>query len=249
MSDKRRTKDTSVASASQPALAQMLFAAMNEHEAVLSRVSRLLHDDVSQVLSAVGLQLDAMRMDFRDQAPGVDGRATEIQELLEQAIEQLRDITNELNPSIVERAGLQFALDRLIGKLRAASAGTLRLHFDASLRVPTILAKAFYKITECSLDIAKASPGCTLIDIHVKRSQGEYVLEISDNGEVNESASAPLGQLLMDYYASKNHVTLRTERVPGKGSLVRASFPLPVIAHESVAHENAAHENAPEGGI
>ncbi len=96
---------------------------MNEHEAVLSRVSRLLHDDVSQVLSAVGLQLDAMRMDFRDQAPGVDSRATEIQELLEQAIEQLRDITNELNPSIVERAGLQFALDRLIGKARAGFIG------------------------------------------------------------------------------------------------------------------------------
>ena len=88
-----------------------------------------------------------MRMDFREQAPGVDSRATEIQELLEQAIEQLRDITNELNPSIVERAGLQFALDRLIGKTRAGFVGTLRLHFDASLRVPTILAKAFYKIT------------------------------------------------------------------------------------------------------
>ena len=148
---------------------------MNEHEAVLSRVSRLLHDDVSQVLSAVGLQLDAMRMDFREQAPGVDGRATEIQELLEQAIEQLRDITNELNPSIVERAGLQFALDRLIGKTRAGFIGTLRLHFDASLRVPTILAKAFYKISECALDIAKTTPGCSLIDIQVKRAQGEYV--------------------------------------------------------------------------
>ena len=56
---------------------------------------------------------------FASRLPGVDGRATEIQELLEQAIEQLRDITNELNPSIVERAGLQFALDRLIGKARA----------------------------------------------------------------------------------------------------------------------------------
>src|SRR6202050_5586867 len=114
MSDKRPTRDKSLASAPQPALAQMLFAAMNEHEAVLSRVSRLLHDDVSQVLSAVGLQLDAMRMDFRAQAPGVDGRASEIQELLEQAIEQLRDITNELNPSIVERAGLEFGMTRII---------------------------------------------------------------------------------------------------------------------------------------
>ena len=221
-----------MASAPQPALAQMLFAAMNEHEAVLSRVSRLLHDDVSQVLSAVGLQLDAMRMDFRDQAPGVEGRAAEIQELLEQAIEQLRDITNELNPSIVERAGLQFALDRLIGKARAGFSGSLRLHFDASLRVPTILAKAFYKITDCALDIAKATHECSLIDIHVKPANGEYVLEVFDNAAVDPGAPAPLGQLLMDYYASKNHVTLRTERVPGKGSLVRASFPMPAALAE-----------------
>src|SRR6202163_2120022 len=151
-----------------PLLAQMLFTAINEHEAALARVSKLLHDDVSQVLSAVGLHLDAMRMEFSNQAPDIDRRASEIQALLEQAIEQLRDISNELNPSIVERAGLQFALDRLVGKARAGFGGTLRLHFDGSLRVPTILAKAFYKITECALDIAKATPGCTLIDIHVK---------------------------------------------------------------------------------
>ncbi len=234
MSDKRPTKDKSLASASTPALAQMLFAAINEHEAVLARVSRLLHDDVSQILSAVGLQLDAMRMDFREQTPGVDGRAAEIQELLEQAIEQLRDISNELNPSIVERAGLQFALDRLAGTARANFSGTLRLHFDASLRVPTILAKAFYKVAECALETAIAAPGCSLIDIYVKRSQGEYVLEITDNGSADDvdPDSEPLGRLLMDYYASKNHVTLKIQRTPGKGSVIRASFPLPAATIE-----------------
>ena len=80
----------------------------------------------------MGLQLDAMRMDFRDQAPGIDARAVEIQTMLEQVIEQLRDISNELNPSIVERAGLQFALDRLAGKVRKTFSGSLRLHFDRS---------------------------------------------------------------------------------------------------------------------
>jgi signal transduction histidine kinase len=212
----------------------MLFAAINEHEAVLARVSRLLHDDVSQILSAVGLQLDAMRMDFREQTPGVDGRAAEIQELLEQAIEQLRDISNELNPSIVERAGLQFALDRLAGTARANFSGTLRLHFDASLRVPTILAKAFYKVAECALETAIAAPGCSLIDIYVKRSQGEYVLEITDNGSADDvdPDSEPLGRLLIDYYASKNHVTLKIQRTPGKGSVIRASFPLPAATIE-----------------
>jgi signal transduction histidine kinase len=221
-----------VADAPQPVLAQKLFAAMHEHEAVLARVSRLLHDDVSQILSAVGLQLDALRMDFREQAPAMDRRTVEIQELLEQAIEQLRDISSELNPSIVERAGLQFALDRLAGKVRSRFSGTLRLHFDASLRVPTVLAKAFYKMAECAVDVALAE-GCSLIDIYVKRSQGEYVLEITDNGsaETHPDADA-LSRLLLDYYASKNHVTLKVQQT-GKGRFIRASFPLPVAASES----------------
>jgi signal transduction histidine kinase len=235
MSDKRRlTKDKSLASASTPALAQMLFAAINEHEAVLARVSRLLHDDVSQILSAVGLQLDALRMDFREQGPRLDARAGEIQELLEQAIEQLRDISNELNPSIVERAGLRFALDRLAETVRENFPGALHLHFDASLRVPTILAKVFYKVTERALETATAAPGCSLIDIYVKRSHGEYVLEITDNGsaDVADPDSDLLGRLLMDHYASRNHVTLQVQRTPGKGGLIRASFPLPAASLE-----------------
>jgi nitrate/nitrite-specific signal transduction histidine kinase len=100
--------------------------------------------------------------------------------------------------------------------------------------VPTILAKAFYKITECALETALAAPHCSLIDIYVKRSQGEYVLEIADNGNADDAASGsqPLRRLLMDYYASKSHVTLKIQRAPGKGGLVRASFPLPAANFE-----------------
>src|ERR1700724_3375145 len=152
----------------QPALAQMLFAAVSEHEAALGRVSRLLHDDVSQVLSAVGLQLDAMRMDFRAEAPGIEERAAEIQNMLEQAIEQLRDISNELNPSIVERAGLQFAMDRLAGKIRKNFNGSLRLQFDPAARIPTAIATTFYKIAEGAVENALARPGCSLIEIKLK---------------------------------------------------------------------------------
>ena len=228
MSDKHPKREKSVA-APPPVLAQMLFTAIHEHEAVLARVSRLLHDDVSQVLSAVGLQLDAMRMDFREAAPAVEGRATEIQELLEQAIEQLRDISNELNPSIVERAGLQFALDRLTGKVRRKFSGNLRLHFEPSTRVPTVLANTFYKIAECALENALARPGCSMIDIQVKQSRGEYVLQVIDNGELDDidAETLSLGQLLMDYYATKSHVALKTESDPGRGTTIRASFPVP----------------------
>jgi signal transduction histidine kinase len=227
MSDKHRNKRA--AQASQPALAQMLFAAIQEHDAALDGVARVLHDDVSQVLSAVGLQLDAMRMDFRDQAPGIDARATEIQTMLEQVIEQLRDISNELNPSIVERAGLQFALDRLAGKFRKTFAGSLRLHFDSAARVPTEIATTFYKIAECALENAVARPHCSAIDIHLKRAQGDFVLEIRDDAEAEDGdrSKLPLARLLLDYYASKGRVALDIRGTPSRGTVLRASHPQP----------------------
>ena len=213
----------------QPALAQMLFGAITEREAALNKVSRLLHDEVSQVLSAVGLQLDAMRIDFRDQAPGIEERAVEIQNMLEQTIGQLRDISNELNPSVVERAGLQFALDQLAGKIRKNFSGALRLHLDSTAHVPSSIAKTFYKIAECAVDHALARPECTMIEIQVKKARGEFVLEVHDDGalEAADSIALSLGQLLMDYYASRNEVTLKVTRSSKGGNVVRASHPMP----------------------
>jgi two-component system, NarL family, sensor histidine kinase NreB len=212
----------------QPVLAEMLFAALNEHEATLARVSRQLHDEVSQVLSAVGLQLDAMRMDFGDAAPGVAQRAAEIQGMLEQVIDQLRDLSNELNPSIVERAGLHFALDRLAGKAQKTFKGTLRLHFDSATQVPTALAKTFYKIAECALETSLERPECSLIDIQVRRSPSEFVLEVNDNGKFmdSDSKASSLSRLRMDYYATEEHFALTMKGSVDKGNIVRASCPL-----------------------
>ncbi|HYL38965.1 MAG TPA: histidine kinase [Bryobacteraceae bacterium] len=228
MSHKLHLSEKGATRMPQPAMAELLFTALNEHEATLARVSHQLHDEISQVLSAVGLQLDAMRMDFREAAPGVDQRATEIQSLLDRAIEQLRDISNELNPSIVERAGLHFALERLAGKTRKNFSGTLRLHFDPATHVPTRLAKTFYKMAECALDDAVGRPGCSAIDIQVKQSQGEFILELSDNGASEDFDSSPpsMARLLLDYYADKEQLKLAMQGSDGAGNLIRVTSPV-----------------------
>jgi signal transduction histidine kinase len=101
----------------------------------MARVARILHDDVGQVLSAIGLQIDVMRMDFVAQAPGIAERSAEIQQLLEKAIDRVRDLSFELNPATVERAGLQFALERMVGRVRQNYKGTVRLMYDSSVRL------------------------------------------------------------------------------------------------------------------
>ena len=207
------------------ALAEALFAAINEHELTLMRVSRLLHDDVSQVLSAAGLQLDALRMDFGETAAGVDQRAVEIQSMLEQAINRLRDISNELNPSIAERAGLHFALDQMLEKARKTFPGALRLHFDSSARVTPTQARTFCKIADYALEVAMTRSGCSLIDMQFKQSQGKLILDLADNGtfEAPDSARKPLGTLLIEYYAARAHFDLARSGSPG--NTLRVSCP------------------------
>jgi len=228
MNQKLPLRDQSaVSGVPDSSLTEPLFAALNEHEMTLARVSRLLHDDVSQVLSAAGLQLDALRMDFRETAPGVDQRAAEIQDMLEQAIDHLREISNELSPSIAERAGLHFALDQMAGKARNAFSGAIRLHFDSAARVTSAQAKIFYKIAECALEAAMGRPDCSVIDIQFKPSHGKLILEVGDNGSFQPSSSVgkPLGTLLMEYHAARANFDLLSTGSPGQGNTLRAVCP------------------------
>ncbi len=59
------------------------------------RIARVLHDDVGQVISAVGLRLELLRMDLESQAPEVAQRITGIQQLLETAMATLRQLVAE----------------------------------------------------------------------------------------------------------------------------------------------------------
>ena len=81
------------------------------------RISRLLHDEVGQVLSALGLQLELLRMDLSD-VPAAAERIAGTQKLLASALEQVRELSYELNPAIVERLGLHASLERLVGRYR-----------------------------------------------------------------------------------------------------------------------------------
>jgi signal transduction histidine kinase len=224
---KRPLSDERITSVPEAALAEMLFGALNENEVTLSRVSRFLHDDVSQVLSAAGLQLDALRMDFGETAPGVSERVVEIQTMLEQAIERLRDLSNELNPSIAERAGLRFALDQMAGKARETFSGSIRLHFDSNALVPPAQAKSFSKIAEYALSASAARKDCSVIELLFKQAQGRFILEVTDNGEfLNAQENAkPLGLLLIEYHAAKSDFKLSAGGSAAEGNVLRVSCP------------------------
>jgi len=210
-------------------VADMLAALVEYRESEFARVSRLLHDEVGQVLSAVGLQLEALRMDFQDRVPELTERTAEIQNILEQAVKLVRNLSYELNPAIVDRAGLPFSLDRLVGRFRDNFPGTIRLLHDPGAHVPGKIGSAFYKIAEQAIGNAVAHAQCSLIEIWVRPTKAGIALEIRDNGRgfdvtASRAQTAGLGLTLMEHYAAEAGLAFSVVSEPGRGTTVRAVY-------------------------
>ncbi len=209
-------------------LTTLLASALNAREQEGARLAKILHDDVGQVLSAIGLQLDLLRMDLDEGVDGAVARIADVQRVLERAVAQVRDLSYELNPSIVERTGLQFALDRLVGRYRKDFNGSIRLLLDPAVRLPVDAATAMYKITEQALDNAVRHAGAGHIEVIAKAAKQQMVLEIRDDGAGLppgvDPQSGGLGLFLMRHHAERGGLGFSVGSAAEKGTIVRAIF-------------------------
>ncbi len=205
----------------------LLLRLLEAQEDNRARLSRLLHDQVGQNLSAAGLQLDLLRMDLADTAFPIAARTAEIQAMLESVMAEVREINYELNPAVAERIGLRAALDRLAGRLRADFKGKLRVLTDSTVQLSPRAAAAFYRIAQEAATNATRHAGCSAIEILLKSLRSGPSLEIRDNGRGFDSGEAALGGkglglLLMQYHADQADIELEIESTPASGTLVRA---------------------------
>lgn len=208
----------------------MLFRIVRERDAERSRLARLLHDEVGQVLSAVGLHLDVLRLDIQDRAPEIVDRTAEIQRILEGAMRQVRRLSYELCPEPVERAGLSVALRHLAGRARLSFFGALDADCPNSLDLPPAVSQALFRIAEQALDNAVRHSGAARIRVAVKKRRRGTTLEIRDNGRGFDPARARrrpagLGLLLMEAYARDAGLALTITSAPGSDTIVRTEYP------------------------
>jgi signal transduction histidine kinase len=216
-------------SAAEQELRHTVLGALKAQEFERTMVSRFLHDSVGQNLTALGLQLDLIRMDLASVSPETCLRVGEIQKLLEEMMESVREYSYELNPSTVERAGLRPALDRMAGRIRARFSGTLRVNVDPSLKLDPKLATALYQILQEGVENAVQHSGCSAIEIAVKSTRTGTVLEVRDNGRGFDPADLVsgrrgLGLLSMEHYAAQAGLELSITSTRETGTTVRAAM-------------------------
>jgi signal transduction histidine kinase len=223
-------KDISAWRAAGQDLRSRVLSALGARDFERRMVAKFLHDKVGQNLSALGLQLDLVRMDLEFVSPGTASRVTDIQKMLEVMMQEVREYSYELNPAAVERAGLRDALDRLAANIRGRFAGALRINADPSLKLDPQIASALYQIAQEAVENAMQHAACSAIEIAVRSSKAGPVLEVRDNGKGFDPADVlggrrGLGILSMEHYAAQAGLDFSIRSSRETGAVIRVAAP------------------------
>jgi signal transduction histidine kinase len=187
------------------------------------RISDMLHDSVNQLLYGVKLKLDVIKPEIKN-----PGSFMEINELVDQAINDVRNISFTLAPSILVEFGLPATLKELAGRLSSSKLQIKIACFQDIERPALALELNIFRIIQELVNNCIKHSGATLIDIELRLIQ-EITIVVEDNGKgFNNSLQTdnPSGSGLSSI---KNRLTLyngtlKIDSVIGEGTTVFITF-------------------------
>ena len=121
-------------------------------EAERARISRRLHDEFGQALGALKLHVGIVRKQLGGDQLQLRKGCSEAIEYLDQVIEDARELSHELCPSILEDLGLGTALRRLVAQFATRSRCHVRSRIvNLDRRLPREAETGLYRIVQAAL--------------------------------------------------------------------------------------------------
>jgi two-component system sensor histidine kinase UhpB len=165
--------------------------ALAAQEAERLRIARGLHDEVGQVLTGVLLQLDAVADAV---ASGRRDELVETKQAVRHALEEVRRISRELRPEMLEHLGLVSALIELSRTFSRLSGIAVDRQFAAELPALTSEAElTIYRIAQESLTNVARHSGAHRVTIALESGSDSVVLRVADDGQGFAGGSPPEG--------------------------------------------------------
>jgi signal transduction histidine kinase len=204
---------------------------LNDHlEEQTRRISRELHDQAGQFLASVYLALDDLARDM----PGDMGeRLLAVKGLLDRIEEQLRRLSHELRPMILDDLGLVAALEFLGMGFAARHALEIRVHGRSEERLPGPIETVLYRIVQEALNnVAKHARAAT-VTIAVSRDARHVSCSVRDDGVGFDPQATRGGDHGIGLMGIRERLTplggvLSIASGPGIGTELRVTIPLGV---------------------
>ena len=194
-------------------------------------ISRELHDDVGQSLSAMLVTLGNMTAvlspDARD---AVAGQLAAVRGLAETSLRAVRDMALLLRPSMLDDLGLAPALHwqaREVSK-RAGLAVTVDA-VGVPEELPDEYRTSVYRVVQEALHNCEQHARATTVRVTLRVHGQALALSIQDDGVgFDAEAARGMGLLGMQERIANLGGALNVESEPGRGTLIMVRLPLPV---------------------
>ena len=206
-------------------LAQMLIAT---RESTLREISRELHDEFGQILTAIGSMLGRAGRQAPD-GSSLRADLREIGEVAQTALDNVRGLSQMLHPSILEELGLESTIGWYLSTTERQLGIAVSLETaGAPAPVDSTRAIHVYRVLQEALSNVARHSGATRAAVRLRFDDGKLVLEVEDHGRGLDPGTARrgLGLVAMRERAALVGGTLEFLRPTQGGTLVRLSMPL-----------------------
>lgn len=195
-------------------------------EEVLWSISRELHDEFGQILTAVGALLT--RSERLNPSPKLQQSLEEVRQVVQEALDKTRSLSQALHPPILDSGGLEQAIEWFVPLFERQTGITVELqkrgHCD---RVPDNVAIHAYRILQEALNNLARHSRSTRAWVRVQFGESSLRLEIEDRGigMPVDVVSGGIGMVGMLERAQLLQGTLEVTKPEAGGTLVRLNIP------------------------
>jgi signal transduction histidine kinase len=205
-------------------LAQKLISAQ---ESTLRHISRELHDEFGQVLTAIGSMLGRAGKHAPEGSP-LREDLKEAQEIAQSTLNNIRTLSQALHPVLLEEAGLENTLDWYIPTVGRQTG--LALHYEKTghpFPVEMSAGVHIYRVLQEALNNVSRHSGASDAWIRLRFSPDSLVLEVEDHGTgfVAEKMQRGIGLVAMQERAELIGGTLAISPRQQGGTKVRLQIP------------------------
>jgi len=232
---KRAAKELEEANQQLRTLSRQLFHIQEEERRHLARE---LHDEIGQNLTAAKINLNIIA---RDVPAHVTGRLNDSIQLLDGLLMQVRQLSLDLRPPLLDELGLVPTLRWLVDQ-QAQRAG-LRMTFTATvdgLELDPAIQTACFRVAQEAITNIIRHSGAKNVAVELRHDAERLWLSVRDDGAGFDPAAiqqsvthSSLGLVSMKERALLVHGGLEVHSAPGQGAEIRAWFPLVLPEQDS----------------
>jgi signal transduction histidine kinase len=196
---------------------------------ILSERNRLaleLHDAVSQKLFSLVLNAEAASTLLERDPGAAREQVLRLQELAQDALDELRSLIFELRPPDLEQDGLCGALRKHVEVLRRVQPSPIELELDDGIVREPERDREILRVAQEAIANALRHAGASRLTVRLRDGDGRVLLEVEDDGAgfdptASELRARHLGLTSMEERARRIGGELELRSAPGAGTLVR----------------------------